>query len=240
MSACGGLRGVPFREGVRLPAAGFALVCMALLGSFAAPAGALISGLEVIPAYPTASDSVTVRVSGWLSDPCWKVVSVACGAVAGENIGISLWAQDSWRPGLSCVTLAIPYDATCRLGRLLPGDYLVTFIEYHNSLRQPSPEFKSLLFSVAGPLRALPNPFTTSTRVPYVVTQNGQGYVQIAVFDLTGRRIRLLKDAIEPQGVGEAIWDGSGDAGEVAPPGLYFVRGTVGGRRFETPVVRLR
>jgi hypothetical protein len=50
------------------------------------------------------------------------------------------------------------------------------------------------------------------------------GRVQIGIYDVTGRRIRNLADRIFPAGEQELRWDGSDDAGNKVPRGVYFVR----------------
>lgn len=54
----------------------------------------------------------------------------------------------------------------------------------------------------------------------------GSASVQVAVWDLSGRRVRLLEDG--DRGIGEyrTAWDGRDDAGRLVAPGLYPVRAT--------------
>ena len=47
--------------------------------------------------------------------------------------------------------------------------------------------------------------------------------VTIAIYDVRGRRVRLLLDDPEAPGAAGAAWDGADDAGRPAPPGLYVV-----------------
>ena len=47
--------------------------------------------------------------------------------------------------------------------------------------------------------------------------------VTIAIYDVRGRRVRLLLDDPEAPGAAGAVWDGADDAGRPAPPGLYVV-----------------
>lgn len=50
-----------------------------------------------------------------------------------------------------------------------------------------------------------------------------RGRVVIAIYDLRGRRVRLLLDEPEAPGTAGAAWDGADDAGRDVPPGLYVV-----------------
>ncbi len=69
---------------------------------------------------------------------------------------------------------------------------------------------------------AMPNPFRSSTRVAYVLP--AEAPVQLAVYDIAGRRVALLVDGMQPEGGHEAVWDGRGDDGTRAAPGIYFLR----------------
>jgi hypothetical protein len=67
-----------------------------------------------------------------------------------------------------------------------------------------------------------PNPFTSSTAVRFVAARAGR--VQVAVFDLLGRRQRTLFDGQAPAGEHEVSWDGRDAQGAPAPPGVYLCR----------------
>jgi hypothetical protein len=66
-----------------------------------------------------------------------------------------------------------------------------------------------------------PNPFMSSATLRYTVAHTGR--VTVAVYDLTGARVRTLLDA-NVNGPGLVTWDGRTEAGGQAPDGLYFVR----------------
>jgi flagellar hook assembly protein FlgD len=50
------------------------------------------------------------------------------------------------------------------------------------------------------------------------------GRVQIGVYDVTGRKVRLLADRIFPAGEHALTWDGTDDAGRRVARGVYFVK----------------
>ena len=60
--------------------------------------------------------------------------------------------------------------------------------------------------------QCVPNPFNPSTTIRYDVP-NGGARVSIAVFDVTGRRVRSLVDEARPAGEQSVVWDGYDDAG---------------------------
>jgi uncharacterized repeat protein (TIGR01451 family) len=67
-----------------------------------------------------------------------------------------------------------------------------------------------------------PNPFNPRTRVQY--TLDAAGPVELAVYDLAGRRVRRLERAHLPAGTHEATWDGRDDRGRELPSGTYLIR----------------
>ena len=127
-----------------------------LAGLFACPAFAAITTLEVIPAHPTISDSVFIRVGGQYLDGCWAPGAVDCGVVSGNFVAIREHAVDHWQPGGACALVIMTYSAVCPYGRLPAGQYQVVLTETHDSLRDPFQQQRTLTFVVsdATPVRA--------------------------------------------------------------------------------------
>jgi len=48
--------------------------------------------------------------------------------------------------------------------------------------------------------------------------------VEVSVYDLGGRRVRLIESPGRTTGGHSATWDGRDDAGSIVPPGVYVVR----------------
>jgi hypothetical protein len=63
-----------------------------------------------------------------------------------------------------------------------------------------------------------PNPFTNNTRIAYAVATPNE-IVDIRVYDLAGRLVRVLAKGTQAPGIHYAIWDGRGRAGDVDPQG---------------------
>jgi uncharacterized repeat protein (TIGR01451 family) len=89
-------------------------------------------------------------------------------------------------------------------------------------------------------LEPRPNPFTTSTRMSYVVSGASGERVEIGVYDSAGRRIRTLVSGAMPRGRHDVSWDGTDDSGAAAPAGVYFCRTVVGGRESVVRITRLK
>ncbi|MBN1827007.1 MAG: T9SS type A sorting domain-containing protein [Candidatus Eisenbacteria bacterium] len=75
-----------------------------------------------------------------------------------------------------------------------------------------------------------PNPFNPTTRIDFAITRAGA--VEIAVFDISGRRVATLHDGELGAGEHSVTWDGTTDRGESASSGLYLYV-------LETPTDRL-
>jgi hypothetical protein len=86
-------------------------------------------------------------------------------------------------------------------------------------------------------LVAFPNPFRAATRIAY--TMERPGPVQVTVYDVAGRRVRLLREHHETPGEHDVIWDGLNDRRRPTPAGVYFVRVVASGFSEATRVVRI-
>jgi len=67
-----------------------------------------------------------------------------------------------------------------------------------------------------------PNPFNPRTKVSFDLTREGQ--VKVAVFDVTGRLVRVLMDDVRQAGRHEVSWDGRDGHGRDVASGTYFCR----------------
>lgn len=78
-----------------------------------------------------------------------------------------------------------------------------------------------------------PNPFTASTVIECVLEQSGE--IHLAVYDLTGHRIRDLYSGYQNVGSFETTWNGCDNHGNRVSRGVYFCRfdsnGSVSGHR---------
>jgi len=69
---------------------------------------------------------------------------------------------------------------------------------------------------------AAPNPFGTSTQLTY--TLPGRGRVRLAVYNVAGQQVAVLRDGEEIAGPHMVNWDGKGARGSRLPSGVYFVQ----------------
>jgi len=72
-----------------------------------------------------------------------------------------------------------------------------------------------------------PNPFRTSTTIPYQLSEPAE--VEIAIYDVLGRRIETLVSKAKDAGRYRVTWDGRDEAGGPVASGIYFYRIEAGG-----------
>jgi hypothetical protein len=83
---------------------------------------------------------------------------------------------------------------------------------------------------------AAPNPFQHSTRLGFTMPQRGDA--DLAVFDVTGRRVATLFHGAAEPGQHSATWDGRSSDGSLAPSGVYrCVLQTAAGRQARSLVL---
>jgi hypothetical protein len=71
-----------------------------------------------------------------------------------------------------------------------------------------------------------PNPFTQGTNIEFVLPEDG--YVVLEVFDISGKRVRVLANRTMPAGRHMELWDGRSGSGEYVASGMYFYRVATG------------
>lgn len=67
-----------------------------------------------------------------------------------------------------------------------------------------------------------PNPFNPTTVIRFALREAGAA--RLAVYDLLGRRIRMLTEGVRSAGEYEVVWDGRDDFGQQVASGVYFYR----------------
>lgn len=96
---------------------------------------------------------------------------------------------------------------------LLPGQVVAYAVED----LQPLPETFRLL-------QSYPNPFIDETTITYEFSETRPtgARVTMTLYDVMGRRVRVLVDAIRYPGKFTAVWDGTNAAGTHVAAGMYF------------------
>ncbi len=65
-----------------------------------------------------------------------------------------------------------------------------------------------------------PNPFNPSTRITYSIPENE--YISIIIYDLNGRKVKVLFNEIQSAGKHSIEWDGRNEKGESVSAGMYI------------------
>ena len=68
-----------------------------------------------------------------------------------------------------------------------------------------------------------PNPFNPMTLISFIMPPEG-GTVRLEVYDLQGKRVKLLVDGFVAGGEQTVPWDGRDDEGAIMPSGVYLYR----------------
>ena len=84
-----------------------------------------------------------------------------------------------------------------------------------------------------------PNPFRLSTVIRYSVG-DVPSHVEIAVFDPSGRRVRVLVNELQGPGSHVATWDGRREDGTRAAAGVYFMKAQVAGQQASERLILLK
>ncbi|NNE44407.1 MAG: T9SS type A sorting domain-containing protein, partial [Gemmatimonadetes bacterium] len=84
----------------------------------------------------------------------------------------------------------------------------------------------------------IPNPFRHETSIRFDLPQAAD--VRLAVFDVTGRRVRTLAHGVMDAGFHTTAWDGRAGDGRRASSGVYFIALETGEQSLRKKVVMLR
>jgi len=84
-------------------------------------------------------------------------------------------------------------------------------------------------------LQNYPNPFNPATTLSFSVSE--RTHVELAVYDVSGRRVSVLADSEFEPGIFSVRWDGRGDSGRRVASGAYFARMSAGSTTFERKMI---
>ncbi len=67
-----------------------------------------------------------------------------------------------------------------------------------------------------------PNPFSSSTAIPYNV--NKQSDIKVTIYDILGREVRQFRVGLQTVGVHKILWDGRNSTGQKVANGIYLYK----------------
>jgi hypothetical protein len=85
---------------------------------------------------------------------------------------------------------------------------------------------------------ASPNPFRETAMLAISLAKRGP--VQLAIYSVDGRRMRMLANDVREAGSYRLVWDGRDDRGNALKPGVFFARLTTGEGRFTRTVLKVQ
>jgi hypothetical protein len=199
-------------------------------------AGACAAGPDLIPptvavVYPAGGESFapgdTVDI-GWVATDNKQVdsVSVFYSGNAGRDFVLVAHGEPNdslyrWiAPEIasdSCLVRIVAFDPGKLTGEGVCGGYF--------SIRRTTgaDDLPAITFALK---QNYPNPFNPSTTIDYTLARTGP--VEIAIFDVNGRKVRTLVSGIKTQGAYKAVWNGKNERGTSVASGVYFYRLTAG------------
>ena len=98
---------------------------------------------------------------------------------------------------------------------------------------------------VEAPARAVllanaPNPFSSLTTISFAVPAGAPKNVNVGVYDVTGRNVRVLQDGALAPGVHHCTWDGRDSEGRAVSAGVYLYRYQIAGEVLTRKMVLMR
>ncbi len=85
---------------------------------------------------------------------------------------------------------------------------------------------------------AYPNPFNPRTMIPFELPVSGD--VDLAVYDLLGRRVRTLVKGTWSAGRHQVAWDGRTETGRSVSSGVYLYRLETGGQDLVRKMIQMK
>jgi hypothetical protein len=131
---------------------------------------------------------------------------------------------------------------------LADGDYVVRLIAQSLSSGITVQEEADVALrgsQIEAPARAAllanaPNPFSSSTTISFAVPAGPSRQVNVGVYDVAGRSVRVLHEGPLPSGIHERTWDGRDNEGRAVSPGVYLYRYEIAGDVMTRKMVLMR
>jgi len=73
-----------------------------------------------------------------------------------------------------------------------------------------------------------PNPFSSSTAIPYNVNKHAD--IKVTIYDILGREVRQFRIGLQTVGVHKIVWDGRNSLGQKVANGIYLYKLQAGGK----------
>jgi hypothetical protein len=155
-----------------------------------------------------------------------------CNTVTGISYPLfpeadCITTDGSWSPDGKKIVLSVSYPFYDEIGRGHNG-FALYIMDFNPDDFQKSTAVAEALpsgFAISG---NYPNPFNPTTTISFSLPVAGT--VSLAVYDVTGRKVRELVNGSLTRGAHSAVWDGSDSAGRSVSSGVYLSRLTMNGK----------
>jgi hypothetical protein len=172
----------------------------------------------------------------WCEGRIWSLEDNGDGSytntlLTDEDIRISAFGQDE---NHELYVIALDFFSATKIYKFQP---VPTSVENSDQMAKSFsllPNYPNPFWSVATS-RFAGNP---STNIPYQL-ETDKDY-ELAIYDMTGRRVRLLESGQKTPGAYAAVWNGRNDNGELVGSGVYAVRLKSGNREIIRTVTLLK
>jgi len=175
----------------------------------------------------------------------------ACTLIHDEHVQGQQAVYATFDHETSCADTTQRWQRSFALGSFAEGDYPVAIHLLVNGpdssyevtssavahVHAPTPPPPPVDSSTAGMSSSHPNPFRDQNS--FSVSLDQPQAVDVAVFDLFGRRVVTIHHGVLPQGTSLLAWNGRRQDGSRAPGGIYFYRLTLQDRVIHRQVVLL-
>lgn len=155
-----------------------------------------------------------------------------CGmGLEGENQQYEQWSTE-WEPRFdSCdslrITLSLESAGEPVVGSVLFDNLVLRGVTTQGVEDKPAGSVVNWQLDAA-----YPNPFNAATTIGFTVPLTG--LVELAIYDLAGRRVTTLANGIYAPGSYRLMWDGTNASGRGLGSGIYIVQLTASGHSYQT------
>ncbi len=117
-------------------------------------------------------------------------------------------------------------EGGCPFGDMILSCCIINGIQYGVCVLGMDNAFQTSVIDGFRLFQNYPNPFNQSTVIRYNLPR--AVLVNLAIYDLTGRKIRKLVQTVQPAGEYEINWNGTDDSGKMVSSGVYVAQLSAG------------
>jgi M6 family metalloprotease-like protein len=109
-----------------------------------------------------------------------------------------------------------------------------------NSLATTGLNDQELLPSIRNVLNSFPNPFNPTTTILFDLHSNQSEYIEIAIYNLKGQRVKTLLNSTALGFSNSVIWNGTDQNNQSVASGVYFIRLKAGSVNLNKKILMLK